>query len=305
MRRAAAIALAAAWAFAVPVSLAAQEAPREVNITSGSTPGWIPSEELEAEAVATFDRYFRLLSDGDYPSAHAMLSEGLQSMLPLEEFSEQERSNGRSWGSEKSRTVSKITWTKDAPGIPEPGIYVALDMTATFANVDRHCGYTILHRAPDADEFVIARTENTVLDNRAAASIAEANSPLQMELVWRIVARNCPNYAPPALPDTLSDGVEYSTVAEARSELEAREATETKQENGWTIIADRANLAVWSFAPPGDATYPSVIKRWVEPVGPDSSEASIGMLCEAEKPVCDSLFEEMALINGFIPLSIE
>lgn len=288
-----------------PVASIAQDASREVNITAGSTPGWIPSEELEREAKATFEQYFKLLAAEDYAAAHAMMGTGLQAMLPLEEFTSQERTSNQDWGRTVSRKITKITWTKDASSTPQPGTYVALDMTARFANVDRHCGYMILYQAPDADGFVVVRTENTVLDNRAAKSIAEANSQLQMELVWRIVARSCPNYEAPELPGSLSDGIEYTTVSEAKSALEQKEGIQTKQENGWTIIADRANYAVWSFAPSGDPTYPSVLKRWVKPVGPESSEMSIGLLCEVEKPICDSLFEEMALINGFIPISME
>ncbi len=226
-------------------------------------------------------------------------------MLPLEEYSRQERSARQEWGSTVSREITKVTWTKDATTSPQPGTYVALDMTARFANVDRHCGYMILYQAPDADGFVIVRTENTVLDNRAASSIAEENSKLQMELVWRIVARNCPNYVAPELPGSLSEGIEYASVGEARAALERKDGIQSKQENGWTIMADRANFAVWSFAPPGNPTYPSVIKRWVKPVGPDSSEMAMGLLCEVEKPICDSLFEEMALINGFIPITME
>ncbi len=234
-----------------------------------------------------------------------MMGPGLQKLLPLPEFAEQELTANQDWGRTIARKVTKITWTKDAPSTPNPGIYVALDMTARFANVDRHCGYMILYQAPDADDFVIVRTENTILDNRAASSIAEENSQLQMELVWRIVARSCPNYVAPELPGSLADGIEYASVGEARAALERKDGTQVRQENGWTIIADRTNLAVWSFAPVGDPSYPSALKRWVVPVGPDSSEMSMGLLCEVEKPICDSLFEEMALINGFIPISME
>ncbi|MEL6529727.1 MAG: DUF4019 domain-containing protein [Pseudomonadota bacterium] len=286
-------------------TLSAQENLREVNITAGSTAGWVPTEELEVEAVETLERYFRLLDAGDYDSAHAMMGSGLRALLPLQEFVRQQTVSSKEWGSKISHEITKITWTKDAPGIPQPGIYVALDMTAKFASVDRHCGYMILHKAPNADGFAIVRTESTYLDNEAAQSIAEEDSPLQLELVWRIVARSCPNYVPDALPDTLSDGVEYATVSEARLALENKFGTETKEENGWTIIADPESYSIWSFAPQGDPTYPSVVKRWVKPTGSDNSEMSMGLLCEAEKPVCDWLFEEMALVNGFIPLSLE
>ncbi|WP_298467013.1 DUF4019 domain-containing protein [uncultured Erythrobacter sp.] len=283
----------------------AQDASREVNITAGSTAGWIPSEELEDQAKEAFERYFRLLDAQDYGVAHSMMGSGLQGMLPLDRFEEQERTARQNWGRTVSREITKITWTKDASNTPKPGIYVALDMTARFTKVDRHCGYMILHKAPDADSFVIARTQQSVLENQTAASIAQTSSPLQMELVWRIVARGCPNYQPPELPDTISDGIEFSSFAEAKASLVNRSDVETKLERGWTIIADKTNLAVWSFSPLGDPTHPSVLKRWVESTGPETSEMSMGLLCEAEKRLCDGLFEEMALANGFIPVTTE
>ncbi|MEY4838073.1 MAG: hypothetical protein RLZZ475_1932 [Pseudomonadota bacterium] len=296
---------ALALALCIASPMIAQNAPREVNITQGSTPGWIPSEALEAEALATWQRFNALVEAGDYDAAHAMMGEGMRAQYPLERFREDRRQAAAARGALVSRNLVKLTWTKDGPGVPYPGTFVAIDASAAFAKADRMCGYTILHQAPGADGFTISRFEENVLDNEAFAQIAGQHSPLQALLVWRLLARNCPNYTPEPLPDTLAEGIEYGSVAEARAAVSVREGVKTRTENGWTVIMDQASYSIWSFAPEGAPTYPAVIKRWVEPTGKDTSRASMAMRCEAGKRACDALFDEMALRNGFTPVSLE
>lgn len=283
----------------------AQEAPREVNITQGSTPGWVPTAQLEAEALATWRRFNDLVEAHDYDAAHAMMDEGLRAKYDLARFRSDRAETAAERGALVSRDLVKITWTKDAPGAPYPGTFVAIDANAAFTKADRFCGYTILHRAPGADGFRITRFDETLLRNISFAQIAQRHSELQAVLVWRMMARNCPNHVPELLPGSLADGIEYASVAEARAGVLTREGIETKIENGWTIIADKASLSVWSFAPVGAPSYPAVIKRWVEPVGDNASRAFMAMRCDAEKRVCDALFDEMARRNGFTQAAFE
>lgn len=283
----------------------AQQPPREVNITQGSEAEWLPSEELEAQAIATWQRFHALVEAGDFAAAHGMMGEGFRLVYPLTQFRKDRTEARTAHGALIARDLIKLTWTKDSPGVPYPGIYAAIDASAVFEAVDRSCGYTILHRAPDANDFTVLRMEDTILDNASYADIASNHSELQALLVWRLVSRNCPNYRPEPLPDTLAAGIGYDSVAEARATVAARPGIETKMENGWTIIADKASLSVWSFAPEGVPTYPAVIKRWVEPTGENTSRMSMAMRCGGEKRVCDALFDEMALMNGLTPVSME
>lgn len=292
-------------AFCLAVPVQAQESPREVNITQGSEAGWIPSEELEAQALVTWRKFYALIEAGDYDAAHAMMSESFRPQYPLARF-RSDRAEARSLrGAVIARDLIKVTWTKDSPAVPYPGTYLAIDASARFEAVDRFCGYTILYLAPGAQDFVVMRFEETLVDNAAFAEIAETNSPLQALLVWRLVSRSCPNYTPEPLPDTLSNDIEYATVAEARAAVAARPGIETWTESGWTIMADQASYSVWSFAPEGVPTYPAVIKRWAEPTGENTSRMSMAIRCGGEKRVCDALFDEMAMKNGFTPVTLE
>lgn len=283
----------------------AQQPLREVNITQGSEAGWVPSEELEEQALATWRQFNALVEAGEYDAAHAMMSEWFRLEYPLAKFRSDRAQARADRGALIARDLVKITWTKDSPAVPYPGTYLAIDASARFDAVDRFCGYTILHLAPGAQDFTVMRLQETFLDNAAFASIAASNSDVQALLVWRLVSRSCPNYPPEPLPETLSSGIEFGSVAEARSAVAARAGIATKMENGWTIVADKASLSVWSFAPEGAPTYPAVIKRWVKPVSENTSSASMAMICEADKRACDALFDEMAMLNGFTPVSLE
>ncbi len=299
------LALLGALLGAGPVLAQAPKTTREVNITQGSEAGWIPSEELEAKALASWQRFYALIETGDDDAAHAMMSEGFRAQYPLAKFRADRAAARTNRGALIIRDRIKLTWTKDSPAVPYPGIYLAIDASARFAAVDRFCGYTILYLAPGAQDFAVMRFQETFIENAAFADIAATSSPLQALLVWRLAARSCPNYRPEPLPATLSEGIEYSTVAEARTAVAAREGIETKVENGWTVIAHRASFSVWSFAPEGAPTSPAVIKRWVEPVGADKSSGSIAMICEGQKAACDAVFDEMAYKNGFVPVTFE
>ena len=287
------------------VPAVAQGGPREINISQGSQAGWIPSEALETQAMATWQRFNALVEAGDDDAAYAMLSEGFRAKYPLAQFRSDRTKARAERGALIARNFVKLTWTKDSPAVPYPGTYAAIDTSATFAAVDRFCGYTILHLAPGAQDFTVMRFQEVLLDNEAFTQIASQNSDLQALLVWRLLARSCPNYTPEPLPETLAERIEYPSVAEARAAVSARVGIETKIENGWTIIADEASLSVWSFAPEGAPTYPTMIKRWVEPVGENASRASMAMRCDADKQACDALFDEMAMLNGFTPVSLK
>lgn len=308
-RRGARVVAALVCAFAAP-QVAAQEAPsepmREVNITQGSEPGWIPSEALEAEAVAAWESYFALLGAQDYDAAHAMLSASFRETYSLDAFREEQRAARERNGRQVSREPFRLTWTRNAPGQPEPGTYVAIDNIARFERAERHCGYVVLHRAPGADRFTVSRVEDNMMDDASAAMLAENHSPLQRDLVWHLLARNCPGYTPPPLAEeAVAGGIEAGDIPALQRDLAARDGIESWTENGWTIIAEEASYTVWSFAPEDSPAHPTVIRRRAVPTGPDTSRLEMGMRCGGEKALCDAIFTEMALANGFIPVALE
>lgn len=107
--------------------------------------------------------------------------------------------------------------------------------------------------------------------------------------------------APGPLPEQPDSQVGYRTVAEALSDLQKRKDVEVSTVRGWTIIADRKNLTVWSFAPKTYPAYPAVVKRTAVARAGGGSIVNISVLCEASKEACDQLVREFYAMTNRLP----
>jgi hypothetical protein len=167
--------------------------PRQVNITTGSAPGWVPSEAVEEQAYEAARTYFRAVDSGDLNGAYAMLTPGLQAMLPQAQFKSNQASFKADAGTVKLRQVIKLTWTHSPTGGLPEGSYAAIDLASRFKKVDRCCGYIILFQATPAQAFQIAREEKNFISNTAAAGIVKSQSLEALDSMWRALSQNCPN----------------------------------------------------------------------------------------------------------------
>lgn len=282
--------------------------PREINITSDSAPGWLPSEELEREVRETFDRYFTAVDSGRYRDAYEMMSDANKALLTYDQFAQQSTQFRTQAGPLKRRQLLKITWTKDPANAPFPGVYAAVDETATYQGVDRQCGYVIIYQHPTGGDLQVMRVENNFIDNASAAEIARTQSAAELDRMWALLSANCPNLAlsKPAgqigekpLPEATGPVIEYPSVAAALQALHKRRDVVFKSENGWAIAIDEGSRTVWSFAPPSSPAYPAVVKRRVVPSGAGSAIA-IDVLCEATKVACDDLVRTFSQMTDAI-----
>lgn len=119
---------------------------------------------------------------------------------------------------------------------------------------------------------------------------------------WRaalLVALSCQSPVFAEIPHEMAAselGIGYSSVSAARDALLSKANIAVSNENGWTIASDRENYTVWSFAPPGDPAYPSVVKRIIVH-GHGGLDIKMSVLCEAPKAACNQLVENFRLLN--------
>lgn len=91
------------------------------------------------------------------------------------------------------------------------------------------------------------------------------------------------------------DGIPYPTVAAALSALKAKSGVKFASNDGWTL-ADDTDGAIWSFTPANHYANPSVGRRMLrERDGRFFVETQI--LCQAQKPACDRLRNDYALLD--------
>lgn len=69
-----------------------------------------------------------------------------------------------------NRRILKITWYKDPPSAPEPGIYAAADFSGQFENDPIYCGYLAWHRGVDG-KYRIIREEENFIDKESIAKM--------------------------------------------------------------------------------------------------------------------------------------
>jgi hypothetical protein len=167
---------------------------REINVTSDSTPGWLPSEELEATARKTAETFFSLVDQGRDQDAYILLAPRMREMLPFSDFAKANNQFRKTAGELKRRNYLKLTWTKDPANAPAKGVYAALDESALYDRVDRQCGHIILYQPPEGGSFQVMRTENNFIDNASARDIESNQSPTALESLWSQLAANCPNF---------------------------------------------------------------------------------------------------------------
>ena len=101
---------------------------------------------------------------------------------------------------------------------------------------------------------------------------------------------------PPPAPLAAGGAIDYATVAQARAVLSQRTDVQSREEDGWLIVADPGAGAFWSFAPPDHAANPAVVKRTIHEKDGVVSVA-MATLCEAPKPACADLTRQFEDIN--------
>jgi hypothetical protein len=182
----------------VPLAAQPASAPmREVNVTTDSAPGWLPSEAEERAARGALDRYFAAIAAGDDRGAYAMMTPGQQAIMSFAEFVAANAGFRTQAGGLRHRRVLRLTWTKDPADAPRPGIYAAFDLSATWTNIDRECGYAILYQEAEGAPFQLGRIESNFIGNdEEARGIERMQGRAGLDQAWAALTQRCPNYRP-------------------------------------------------------------------------------------------------------------
>ncbi|WP_374583075.1 DUF4019 domain-containing protein [Pseudoduganella sp.] len=99
------------------------------------------------------------------------------------------------------------------------------------------------------------------------------------------------------------NSIGYPSVAAALEALKARADVTVTLQDGWTIADDKANNALWSFAPEWHAAYPAVVKRTV--VNADGQPAiRMHTLCQGTREACDALADEFQRVNAALQAAL-
>lgn len=113
----------------------------------------------------------------------------------------------------------------------------------------------------------------------------------------------CSAVAAAPLPEAPDSNIGYHSVAMAYVDLSTKPGIEISNQNGWTIATDVAAKIIWSFAPQGDPSYPTVVRRKVVQAG-DGVAVQTQVLCEATKAACDAVVQQFETLNAKVGASL-
>jgi hypothetical protein len=148
------------------------ENPPTVPQTTSAPDGWKPSASDQSQIESQTYRYYIAKNAGDYAAAYAMFDHGMKESAHFESWASNAQSQNTKAGRVLNRRVLKITWYKDPPSAPEPGIHAATDFSGQFENDPIYCGYLAWHRGTDGS-YRIIREEENYIDKGTIAKMAQ------------------------------------------------------------------------------------------------------------------------------------
>jgi hypothetical protein len=147
--------------------------PPTIPQTTSARDGWKPSASDQSEVESRTYGYYSAKDAGDYSTAYAMFDHGMKESAHFDSWASNARSQNTKAGRVLKRQVLKITWYKDPPSAPEPGIYAAADFSGQYENDPIYCGYLAWHRGADGS-YRIIREEENFIDKGTIAKMAQS-----------------------------------------------------------------------------------------------------------------------------------
>jgi hypothetical protein len=148
------------------------ETPSPIPQSSSAPDGWKPTALDQSQIESQTYGYYSAKDAGDYAAAYAMFDNGMKQATHFDTWSANARSQYAKAGHVLNRLVLKITWYKDPPSAPEPGIYAAADFSGQFESDPIYCGYVAWHRGADG-KFRVIREQENFIDKGSIAKMSQ------------------------------------------------------------------------------------------------------------------------------------
>lgn len=128
----------------------------------------IPDEAMQRAVIEQSYAYLRDKDEGRYDLAYALIAPSMQSYLKRDLYAAESARFNAEAGAARERRVMLMSWYRDPPDAPAPGLYVAADFRSLFPNIRLHCGYLMWHQEADG-RFRLVREEQSFIDEGMAA----------------------------------------------------------------------------------------------------------------------------------------
>lgn len=130
----------------------------------------IPDLKTQRAVTDATYAYFADKDAGRYAAAYRRFAASVRAYLTPQLYASESAGFNAAAGRGGERRIVTLTWERDPPDAPTPGLYVAADFVSRFPNLRLHCGYLMWRREPDG-AFRIVREEQSFLDEHAARAM--------------------------------------------------------------------------------------------------------------------------------------
>jgi hypothetical protein len=136
--------------------------------------------------------------------------------------------------------------------------------------------------------FAMRRLSLIVMILLIAACNKETPAPVPNQTPTGTPSAAAVSQSVPASAADPDDAIGYPSVVAAKTAMSERKDVDSREDGGWTIVADQQAGAFWSFAPADHAAFPAVVKRTIHE-NEGKVSVAIAMLCEGPVAACADL----------------
>lgn len=159
----------------------AASAPAPSTAAAQTTPDLPPRDVLATQVSARTATYFAKTDSGDFRGAYELFDSDFAATIAESSWTESGRAREERNGGLELRRITNTTWYENPSDAPKPGLYVAVDYSATWAN-SFECGYVVWYRGADGT-FGLVRHEQNFMPRSGMSAEDMASARAQFRCV--------------------------------------------------------------------------------------------------------------------------
>jgi hypothetical protein len=165
-----------------------------INAGNGSG-GVIDEPATEAPvARALVSRFLTEYDGGENDEAWQLLSTKTQEMLPLPGWRDKRAAFLRAAGQPLGHDIEKVTWLRNPPNAPYPGLYAAFDVNCQYALLQMCTEVIVLYSEKEGASFTVMRYDQYSIERAAVRKLCLTNDTAQVSFGnGRVVQIKCPS----------------------------------------------------------------------------------------------------------------
>ncbi len=131
--------------------------------TSGTEQKWEPSEQDQLKIKLLSYQYLQAKDNGEFDAAFSAFAESTKSAIDFKKWKYNIVLFNANAGAKIYLTFTRISWYENPVKDPVSGIFVAVNYSGVFTNVDIQCGSLMWHKKIDGN-FELIREEQNYID---------------------------------------------------------------------------------------------------------------------------------------------